>query len=179
MQAMDEAILQFFLQLHTGFGDFLMPLVSFLGNGGLIWICIAVGLLCFGKTRRYGVMVAVALLLGLLIGNLILKPLVARPRPCHLHPQVELLIPVPQDYSFPSGHTLSGFAAAGVLFSMRRRVGVAAFILAGLIALSRMYLYVHYPSDIAAGVLLGLCCAFAAIRLTGWLERWWQQRTTR
>ena len=105
---------------------------------------------------------ALALVLGLLIGNLTLKPLIARIRPYDANPDVTLLIDRLSDYSFPSGHTLASFEAAAVLLLQYRAKAIPALVLALLIAFSRLYLYVHYPTDVLAGALLGVAFAFLA-----------------
>lgn len=107
------------------------------------------------------------LLAGLLVGNVALKHLVARSRPCWLDPSVQLLIATPTDYSFPSGHTLSSTIAATILAKTDRRFGYAAISLAVLIALSRLYLYVHFPSDVFAAALLGLLIGELTFRYGG------------
>ena len=93
---------------------------------------------------------------GDLVGNVFLKHLIARPRPCWLDQSVPLLIAVPNDYSFPSGHTLASVIGATILTAADRRFGLIAIPLAILIAFSRLYLYVHFPSDILGAVILGL-----------------------
>lgn len=146
--------------LHCGFLDAVMPAITFLGNAGWFWIAVAAIMLCFKKTRKTGLMMGVALICGLLVGNLFLKPVIARVRPYDINTAVQLLIEKPHDYSFPSGHTLASFEGALVLLLRERKyIGIPAMVLAVLIAFSRMYLYVHYPTDIIAGILLG--CAFA------------------
>ncbi len=140
--------------IKTPVFDFLMPWISWLGNGGLIWIIAAVVLLAIPKYRRGGVALSVGLLLCLIIGNLTLKPLVARVRPFDMIEGIELLIKAPTDFSFPSGHTLSSAIAAAVLTMTDKRFGYGAIPLACLIAFSRMYLYVHYPSDILGAVVI-------------------------
>ena len=142
--------------LRCGFFDFLMPKITWLGNGGLIWILAAAVLLCIRKRRRYGVLLLIGLALGLLIGNIILKHAAARPRPCWLDPTVQLLIRAPRDYSFPSGHTMASVIGATVLTGADRRFAPVAIPLAALIAFSRLYLFVHFPSDVLAAVLIGL-----------------------
>lgn len=142
--------------LRCGFFDFLMPKITWLGNGGLIWILAAAVLLCIRKRRRYGVLLLIGLALGLLIGNIILKNAAARPRPCWLNPTVQLLIRAPRDYSFPSGHTMASVIGATVLTGADRRFAPVAIPLAALIAFSRLYLFVHFPSDVLAAVLIGL-----------------------
>ena len=145
--------------------DFLMPKVSLLGNGGAVWILSAGLLLATKKYRRYGAFLLAGLALGVLTGNLILKPLIARPRPCWLDSSVQLLIANPTDYSFPSGHTLSSVIGAVVLTKANRKFGLAAIPLAALIAASRLYLYVHYPTDILGAAVLGTVIGLAACRL--------------
>lgn len=134
--------------------DFLMPWISWLGNGGLIWIIAAVVLLAIPKYRRGGVALSVGLLACLIIGNLTLKPLIARTRPFDMIEGFELLIAAPTDFSFPSGHTLSSAVGAAALAMTDKRFGYGAIPLACLIAFSRMYLYVHYPSDILGAVVI-------------------------
>lgn len=136
--------------------DFLMPKITMLGNSGMIWIAIALVMLCTKKYRKHGIILLVGLLIGLLVGNVCLKNLVARARPCWIDPGVPLLIGNPTDYSFPSGHTLSSVIAATILYDTDKRFGIPAIILAVLIAFSRLYLYVHFPTDVLAAALLGV-----------------------
>lgn len=159
MQQLDFYILDAIQGLKCSFLDTLMPLISALGNDGLIWIATAVVLLCIKHKRRIGISILGGLLTGLLFGNIILKPLIARRRPCWIREGVELLIQNPNDYSFPSGHTLSSFIAAFILFHFDRRLGTVALIIASLIAFSRLYLYVHFPSDVIGGIILAALVA--------------------
>ena len=99
----------------------------------------------------------IAFALGGLFGNVLLKNIIGRVRPYDAVSGIELLVPVLSDFSFPSGHTLVCFEAATVLLKREKRsVGITALILAVLVAFSRLYLYVHYPSDVIAGILLGI-----------------------
>ena len=139
--------------------DFWMPRITALGNSGIVWVVAAIVLLCTKKYRRYGVMLLVGLAAALLLGNLALKNLFARPRPCWLDESVPLLIARPSDYSFPSGHTMTGAIGATILTVADRRFGWAAIPLAVLIAFSRIFLFVHYPTDVLAGILLGTLAA--------------------
>ncbi|MFV0401477.1 MAG: phosphatase PAP2 family protein [Oscillospiraceae bacterium] len=134
-----------------------MIALSTLGDWGMVWIAAALVLLIFPKTRKWGVGIGIALLLSLTVANGLLKHLIDRPRPCMAFPiQSLMLIPNPGESSFPSGHTTSSFAAAMVLMGWKKKAGIPAFLLAGLIGLSRLYLYVHYPSDVLCGMLLGI-----------------------
>ncbi len=142
--------------LRNSVFDLLMPLISFLGNGGWIWIATALILLCMKKHRKNGILVLIGLLLGLLICNVALKLSVARPRPCWLNESYPLLIGVPSDYSFPSGHTVSSTIAATILTLRERRFGWISIPVAVSIAFSRLYLYVHFPTDVLFGALLGV-----------------------
>ena len=141
--------------------DWLMVFFSRLGDSGLIWIIITIILLIPRKTRRYGLTCALSLLFSRLLCNLGLKPLVMRERP-FAGKELELLVETPQDFSFPSGHTSSSFAAATALSSHGRSWGIPAYILAVLIAFSRLYLYVHFPSDVIAGAAVGIICGILA-----------------
>lgn len=148
--------------------DLLMPTITALGNGGWLFILLALVLLLSKRYRRQGCALAVSLLLCLLVGNLFLKPLFARLRPFEVAGLSELLISPPTDYSFPSGHTMASFACAGVFWHYRRNFGrwsVVLLILAALIGFSRLYLYVHFPTDVLCGALLGLVFAALAAHL--------------
>lgn len=169
----DFAILDFInAYLTSPLGDKIMPVVTGLGDNGIIWIAITVFLLFFRKTRRLGAAAAIALVLEALLCNVIIKPLVMRPRPFALNSGIELLISAPDDFSFPSGHTGASFAAFGALFFGRKKLApvgklglfwIPALIMAILIAVSRLYLYVHYPTDVAAGAVLGTLCGYAGM----------------
>lgn len=154
---MDFAILNFIQNnLRTQFGDFIMPLITKLGDGGLIWIVTTVVLICIPKYRKTGVIMGVTLLLNAIFYGLVLKPLIARPRPFIQNPLIELLINPPSGFSFPSGHTASSFTAAAILFCLKNKLWIPSCVLAILIAFSRLYLYVHFPSDVFAGMILGI-----------------------
>ncbi len=140
--------------------------VTRLGDRGFIWIVLSLLLLLSPKTRKTGCMGLLALLFSLLVNNMFLKNLVERSRPFDAIQALTPLIPRPHDFSFPSGHTASSFAAAGVFFRrLPRRLGVPAIILAALIAFSRLYVGVHYPSDVLFGMLSGLALGFAAEKM--------------
>ncbi|MEG2174382.1 MAG: phosphatase PAP2 family protein [Oscillospiraceae bacterium] len=135
--------------------DRIMMAITSLGNAGILWIVLAVVLLCHPRTRRIGMVMALSLLLCFFIGNLCIKPLIARPRPYLTDPSILVLIDPGDPYSFPSGHAMSSFAAAVPLTLYRRKWGGWALLVATLIAFSRLYLMVHYPTDVLAGMLIG------------------------
>jgi undecaprenyl-diphosphatase len=156
--------------LYCGFLDAVMPIVTVLGDAGLFWIAIAVALLFFPKYRKIGLSMGAAMVLGVLVCNVTMKPLFSRIRPYdyqleHFGRTIQLLIATPHDFSFPSGHTLASFEAATVLLIHNKKMGVPAMVLAVLIAFSRMYLYVHYPSDVIASVILGVAFGFIGCAL--------------
>lgn len=163
--SLDNAILDGIQRLRCPPLDWFMPLYSRLGDHGMICIALAVLLLLFPKTRRAGEAMALALVLCLFSGNLLLKPMVARVRPYDANQFAGLLVPPLSDFSFPSGHTFSCAAAAFVLFHYHKKAGIAAWFAAALMAFSRLYLYVHYPTDILGGLLLGVAAGFLACRL--------------
>lgn len=162
---MEFQILYALQELHTPWLNQFMVFVTKLGDEGIFWLGLAVILLLFKKTRKCGLTIVVSMALCYLLGNMFLKNLIARPRPCSLDSSVALLIPTPGEYSFPSGHTLHGFTAATAIFLHFKKPGVAALILASLIAFSRMYLFVHFPTDILAGMLLGTGVAVLVYKL--------------
>lgn len=140
--------------------------ITFLGNGGWFWIATSVLLLLPRQTRMTGVLSLLSLGLGAIITNLWLKPMVARPRPYETWTDMVLLISRPSDFSFPSGHTCAAFACALILLWMLPRgQGIPFVILAALIGFSRLYLGVHYPSDVLGGFLVG---TFSSLTVYGW-----------
>jgi undecaprenyl-diphosphatase len=151
--------------------DVLFPGITMLGDSDWIWIVIAILLLCFCAYRKAGITLATALLLEWGIVNLTLKPLFDRMRPFMLNPAVNLLITKPTDGSFPSGHTAAAFASAFVIYHFNKRWGVAAYTLAILIALSRLYLYVHFPTDVLGGMIIGTLVGLLAVLVVGKVDR--------
>ena len=142
-----------------------MVIITTLGNGGLVWILAAIAMLISKNNRKPGVKIAIALIFSFLICNLCLKPIVARPRPFIVN-GAWLIIAPPTDFSFPSGHTAASFAASVTLIINKRRpFSVCALILAFLIAFSRLYLYVHYPTDVLAGMIFGTIFAIASCKI--------------
>lgn len=159
-------ILDWIQSIRTLFLDVLMHFFTTLGNAGIIWIVAAIGLLVYPKTRKYGVAVALALCVDALVCNGILKNLFCRIRPCDVSQTVELLIKHPQDFSFPSGHTAASFAVVSALFFERDRKWCKWLLpLAIVIAFSRLYLYVHYPTDVLGGVLVGIVAGYCGFLL--------------
>ena len=142
--------------MHTDWLTPVMVVVSTLGNAGLIWILTGLVLVIPKKTRQCGITMLIAMAFSFLLGNIIIKNLIARDRPFVLDETVELLIKKPGEFSFPSGHTLNGFTAATVIFLHFKKSGIGALLFAGLIAFSRMYLFVHFPTDILGGMILGI-----------------------
>lgn len=144
----------------------VFTMITVLGNGGVLWVLVSLLLLVPRKTRKTGFTAILALLVSLLVNNIVLKNLVGRVRPYEV---VEGLVPLigrPRDFSFPSGHTGSSFAAAWVFYrNFPRRYGIPALVVAGLIGLSRLYLGVHYPTDVLFGVVSGIGSGCIALML--------------
>lgn len=162
----DLSILEFIQKnIRCDFLDAIVPPITHLAEKGIFWIAVALILICFKKTRKTGFMVGAALLIGLALGNGVLKNVVGRIRPYDLDgsllKEADLLVSGLSDFSFPSGHTLASFEAATVLLIRDKRMGIPALVLAILIALTRLYLYVHYPTDVIAGAIFGI--AFAVL----------------
>ena len=163
-----EILLQIQQHLRTDMLTPFMKFVTFLGNGGWFWILCAVVLLAIPKTRKTGYAAVLSLIFGVIVTNLLLKNIVARPRP---FAEIEALIPLiakPTDFSFPSGHTTASFAVALVMLRMLpKKIGIPAVVLAALVAFSRLYLGVHYPTD----VLTGFVIALVGSMLSVWIVR--------
>ena len=156
--------------LQSGFMDKFMPFITVFGDAGIFWMVISALMLVFPKTRKTGLGMAIAMMIGLLVCNVTLKPLVARIRPYDLQAElgvtIRLLCEAQHDFSFPSGHTIASFEAAVVMLK-NRKFGIPAMILAVLISFSRLYLYVHYPTDVIVSVILGTLFALIGDALAG------------
>ena len=158
--------------LQSGFMDKFMPFITIFGDAGIFWMVWAGVLLFFRKTRKIGIGMFIAMILGLLVCNITLKPLVARIRPDDLQLEefgitINLLSGAMHDFSFPSGHTIASFEAAVVLLKNSKKMGIPAMILAVLISFSRLYLYVHYPTDVIASIILGTIFALIGDAVAG------------
>ena len=181
------SILNFIQNYRSPIADTLMVLMTRLGDMGLIWLVISLVLLAIPKTRKLGIYLVLALIINSIIANLILKPLIARVRPFDVNKLIKLLISRPRDYSFPSGHTSAGFTIVFALFFSKTKrlegsndkflmgdarlskiidiLFVICLVFASLIAFSRLYLYVHYPTDVLGGIGVGLLSSYFAYKL--------------
>jgi len=151
--------------MQSGFMDVFMKIMTMFGEDGIFWIAWSVLLILFPRTRKIGLGMGFALIMGLLVCNVTLKPLVQRPRPydfqfSEFQKVIPLLIEAQHDFSFPSGHTIASFEAAVVLLKNSKKMGIPAMIIAILVSFSRLYLYVHYPTDVIVSVILGTIFAF-------------------
>ena len=155
--------------------DFLSPVVkviTHLGDKGALWILLTLALLIIRKTRPIGARCAVAMVIGLLVTNLVIKNWVARIRPYEVIPGLQCIVALADDWSFPSGHTTNSLACAWVLFRCApRKYGVPALVMAILISLSRLYVGIHYPTDVLGGAVIGLCSACLALWLVPKAEK--------
>lgn len=167
MQEFEFEVLEFIRNnLRNGFLDAVMPMVTMCGNLGIFWVVIALVISAKAKYRKCSITMLVGLIFGVLIGNLLVKNVVQRDRPCWIIEMQDMLIANPQDFSFPSGHTLSSFCSAFILYHYDKRLGIPSFCMAILIAFSRLYLYVHFPTDIVGGAMLGIIVAVLSINVT-------------
>lgn len=165
LQELELPFLHWIQTLHHPVLDEVMTGITFLGNGGWFWIVLALILLCFKKTRPVGITMSCSIVVGFLIGNVALKNLFARQRPCWIDQGVALLIASPSDFSFPSGHSMVSFEGAVSIWLYNRKWGSAALVLAVLIAFSRLYLFVHFPTDVLVGSILGALIAWSVYQI--------------
>lgn len=160
MTGFELSILYALQGIHSGILDALMVFITNLGNVGAIWLVAAAVCLLMKRTRMIGLGMMIAIAIAFIVGDVALKPLTARVRPCNLDTAVSMLIARPDGFSFPSGHTSAAFSATTVLYLAKSRLRVPATVLALLVAFSRLYLFVHFPTDVLAGALLGVCCGW-------------------
>ena len=139
--------------------DKIMPVLSMLGEWGIFWIILGLILLIFRKTRRCGVLMLISMAVVFLIGDQVIKPLVGRVRPCNIRLDLDIPVDRPSSNSFPSGHAGIAFTATTMIFMHHKGWGIAALVLSLLIAFSRLYNYVHYPTDVLAGIAFGILVA--------------------
>ena len=159
----------FFQNNRSAFLDWIMPKVTFLGNGGWFWIVLAICILIFTKKdKRIGWNSVLSILFAFIVCNLILKPLVNRARPCDIWPEIETIVNRPHDASFPSGHTNISFAVAVSVLLNNKKWGIPAVILALLIGISRLYLFMHFPTDVLVGMLNGIIWAIISYLIVNW-----------
>lgn len=145
--------------IRTPFLDVVMKYLSLLGEHGIVAIALSIILIIFAKTRRTGFEVFLSIALAYIVANLIIKNAVARVRPYDAYPYLEALVTKPHDWSFPSGHSVNVFAAATAVFMNHKKAGIIALIIAVLVAFSRLYNCVHYPTDVLAGAVIGIAFA--------------------
>lgn len=155
--------------LRTNTGDVVMSIITHMMDYCLVWLIITGILLIFESTRKIGIAILFALILTEIIGNGVIKTLIDRPRPFEENIDIILLIQSPITSSFPSVHTATSVAAAFALFFFNKKMACVGMIFAALVAFSRMYLYVHYPTDILGGIILGLICGYLGYTIAEWL----------
>jgi len=158
---MELNILYAIQNLHCEWLDNVMVVVfnTIVGDKGQIWVWLGIAALIFPKTRKVGIGMLLSYLLAYFIGDGLLKDLIARPRPCMVDETVELLVKRPSSFSCPSVHSALAFACVTAIFINYKKVGIIFLVFAALIAFSRMYFFVHYPTDVLFGAVLGVVVA--------------------
>lgn len=157
-------------KLKCPFLDFLMPKITMLGSAGMIWLIAAAALLCTKRYRTDGVLILAGLTLASFVGQFLLKHIIRRQRPCKVNEGVELIVKHPKDTSFPSCHTLTSVVSATILASASPVFGSIAIPIAALIAFSRLYLYVHYPSDVISATAIGVVLGEVVFRVAAAMQ---------
>lgn len=167
IQNIDFSILNFIYEnIQNEILNLPMIFISTLGNKGFIFIIVTTILLFTKKYRKIGITLLISLIIGLVVVNIILKPSIARIRPYEINQSINLLINKMHDYSFPSGHTLASFEFATAIFLYNKKWGYVSFIFALLMGFSRMYLYVHFPTDVICGAILGILFSIISYHIT-------------
>ncbi|MGG7162924.1 phosphatase PAP2 family protein [Clostridium ihumii] len=160
IHSIDKAIIDFVhKKLNNPIFNYTMPMITHLGDGGFIWVLISGLMLLKSKDRKLGVLCLIALAVSTFFTEGVIKNIVERVRPIIRYPIEKPLISIPKSYSFPSGHTSSSFAVATILFVMMPHFKIIPIVLAVLIGFSRVYLYVHYPTDVFVGMIIGILSA--------------------
>lgn len=159
---MELSVLHALQLFHNPVLDQVMVVIfnDLVGSLGQVWIVVGMVLLAIPKTRKCGAAVILSYMVSFLIGNEWLKDLIARPRPCAVDDTV-LLIVKPGSFSCPSVHTYLAFSSAMAIYYHYKKVGIGVFMFAALVGFSRMYFFVHYPTDVLLGAVLGIATAFA------------------
>ena len=170
MNQFEASIILWIQENLRGVMDGLWIFITHLGDDGILWIAIGAILLIWKKTRPIGITMLLSLLMDFLIVNVSLKGLVARPRPFVVNELIKPLVGGVSPYrSFPSGHTAGSFAALLALSKwVPKKIGIPAIVLATLVSLSRLYVGVHYPTDLLGGFVIGFLCSFVAYRIVIW-----------
>jgi len=153
------SILYALQEIHNPILDQIMLFITSLGDSGWFWLAIGVICLAFKKHRKMGLQLLLSMLGTFILGNLILKNVFARPRPCDIDAAVQLLISRPHGHSFPSGHSINSMVAAVAIFLNNKKLGIPAIIIATLIGFSRLYLFVHFPTDVLVGFVVAVLVA--------------------
>ena len=169
IQAWDNRMLTKISARHTDKLNKIMVLVTKTGNNGYIWFALSIPLLLVNRFRMIGCTTILAMLISGLAGEITIKHIVGRVRPCNKDFGKDLMIKHPAHYSFPSGHTSSSFAVTMVMFFMLPVMFVPVLVYACLMGFSRMYLLVHYPTDVIAGVVLGTICGTVAVSVSPYI----------
>ncbi len=165
IKEIDFTILDALQKIHSDVLDVIMRIITTSGNNGYIWIAICIAMLCFKKTRKIGIYTGIVLIIEVILNDGLIKTIIARERPFLQNTGIDTIIKQPSGYSFPSGHSASSFAAATSIFMQNKKIGRPAYVLAALIAFSRLYFYVHFPSDVLTGCLFGTLIGFCVCKL--------------
>lgn len=167
---LDSSVFEFFEGISCTILDWIFKIITFTGNGGMIWIILALALMVKKENRKISVAIILSLTAVAILNNLVLKEIFDRVRPFVADPSIELLIKIPSGSSFPSGHASSSFACAVALFMFHKKWGVTALVYAFLMAVSRVYLHVHYATDVLGGMIVGIICGILVVKIYSKIE---------
>lgn len=179
---MELSILHAIQHLHNPVLDQVMITVfnTLVGSLGQLWIVVGAVLLIIPKTRKCGAAVLLSYALSFLIGNEWLKDFIARPRPCAVDNTVLMIVKKPSSFSCPSVHTYLAFSSAMAIYHYFKKAGIGVFVFAALVGFSRMYFFVHYPTDVLFGAVLGIATALvvclALDKVCASIKDFWEHR---
>ena len=167
---MDFSILYALQSIRTEWLDsFMLFITSMAGDMGQAWVLLGILLLVYKKTRKLGLSILLSYAIVYFSIQYGIKDLIARPRPCHIDQTIEMITKCSSSFSCPSTHTCWAFAGATCIYLFNSKAGKLVYVVTSLIALSRMYLFVHFPTDVLFGLVLGVAIGFASYKVVNLL----------
>lgn len=163
---MDFSILYALQSIRTEWLDsFMLFITNMAGDMGQAWVLLGILLLVYKKTRKLGLSILLSYAIVYFSIQYGIKDLIARPRACQIDQTIEMITKCSSSFSCPSTHTCWAFAGATCIYLFNSKAGKLVYVVTSLIALSRMYLFVHFPTDVLFGLVLGVAIGFASYKV--------------